>query len=165
MPPTFLLLDARSPIEIERCRKKLLSVLSRALSTTPSDGSFTVSAKSYSIENVYNSGPTEKWSENKTTCWDVKAIRGSENGFARPIAGIGENAWKNTNRHSAVKAEKLVVHPSSNRPIHFRLHVTGIDPRHKPHPLSLLPSGPDEVRDRLLRGGRSAVKSVFGVTL
>ena len=33
--------------------------------------------------------------------------------------------------------------------------VTGIDPRHRPHHLSLLPSGSDEVRDRLLRGGRS----------
>jgi len=32
---------------------------------------------------------------------------------------------------------------------------TGIDPRHRPHHLSLLPSGPDEVRDRLLRGVRS----------
>jgi len=28
-------------------------------------------------------------------------------------------------------------------------------PRHKPRHLSLLPSGPDEVRGRLLRGGRS----------
>ncbi|CAB1079371.1 hypothetical protein D1AOALGA4SA_7085 [Olavius algarvensis Delta 1 endosymbiont] len=31
----------------------------------------------------------------------------------------------------------------------------GINPRHKLHHLSLLPSGPDEVRDRLLRGVRS----------
>jgi hypothetical protein len=31
----------------------------------------------------------------------------------------------------------------------------GIDPRHRQHYLSLLPSGPDEVRKRLLRGGRS----------
>ena len=34
--------------------------------------------------------------------------------------------------------------------------MTGIDPRHRLHHLSLLPSGSDEVRDRLLRGGRSA---------
>jgi len=33
--------------------------------------------------------------------------------------------------------------------------MTGIDPRHRPHYLSLLPSGPDEIRNRLLRGGRS----------
>jgi hypothetical protein len=32
--------------------------------------------------------------------------------------------------------------------------LTGIDPRHSLHHLSLLPSGPDEVRDRLLRGDR-----------
>jgi len=29
---------------------------------------------------------------------------------------------------------------------------TGDQPRHSQHHLSLLPSGPDEVRDRLLRG-------------
>jgi len=29
---------------------------------------------------------------------------------------------------------------------------TGDEPRHSRHHLSLLPSGPDEVRDRLLRG-------------
>jgi len=34
-------------------------------------------------------------------------------------------------------------------------NITGINPRHRLHHLSLLPSGPDEVRDRLLRGGRS----------
>ena len=32
---------------------------------------------------------------------------------------------------------------------------TGIGPRHKLSCLSLLPSGPDEVHNRLLRGGRS----------
>jgi len=32
--------------------------------------------------------------------------------------------------------------------------MAGIDPRHRLHCLSLLPSGPDEVRNRLLRGGR-----------
>jgi len=35
------------------------------------------------------------------------------------------------------------------------LHLTGIDPRHKLNYLSLLPSGPDEVRNRLLHGDRS----------
>jgi hypothetical protein len=35
MPPTFLLLDARSPVEIEHCRKNLLSELFRAFFTTP----------------------------------------------------------------------------------------------------------------------------------
>jgi len=35
------------------------------------------------------------------------------------------------------------------------IDMTGIDPRHRLHHLSLLPSGPDEVHDRLLRGGRS----------
>lgn len=33
--------------------------------------------------------------------------------------------------------------------------LTGIEPRHRLLHLSLLPSGPDEVRNRLLRGGRS----------
>ena len=32
--------------------------------------------------------------------------------------------------------------------------LTGIEPRHRRLHLSLLPSGPDEVRERLLRGGR-----------
>jgi len=42
--------------------------------------------------------------------------------------------------------------------------MIGIDPRHSLHHLSLLPSGPDEVRDRLLRGGRSKwpADPVFG---
>ena len=52
--------------------------------------------------------------------------------------------------------EKSVVHPQSSWPWLICPAVTGIDPRHKLHRLSLLPSGPDEVRDRLLRGGRSA---------
>ncbi len=55
------------------------------------------------------------------------------------------------------KNGEMVVHPllnfSPNRGCH---KMTGIVPRHRPHHLSLLPSGPDEVRDRLLRGGRSA---------
>ena len=49
----------------------------------------------------------------------------------------------------------MVVHPPSN--LVWRLQciaMTGICPRHRLHHLSLLPSGPDEVRDRLLRGGR-----------
>jgi len=33
--------------------------------------------------------------------------------------------------------------------------ITGIDPRHRLNYLSLLPSGPDEVHNRLLRGDRS----------
>jgi len=59
----------------------------------------------------------------------------------------------------------MVVHPSSSRHGQERLHMTGIDPRHSLHHLSLLPSGPDEVRDRLLRGGRSAGVPVLCVTL
>jgi len=35
------------------------------------------------------------------------------------------------------------------------INMTGINPQHRLHHLSLLPSGSDEVRDRLLRGGRS----------
>ena len=38
---------------------------------------------------------------------------------------------------------------------HRTILQIGVDPRHGPHHLSLLPSGPDEVRDRPLRGGRS----------
>ena len=34
-------------------------------------------------------------------------------------------------------------------------NMTGIKPRHRPHHLSLLPSGSDEVHDCLLQGGRS----------
>ena len=34
-------------------------------------------------------------------------------------------------------------------------YVIGIDPRHRLNYLSLLPSGSDEVRNRLLRGDRS----------
>jgi hypothetical protein len=50
----------------------------------------------------------------------------------------------------------MVVHPPSSlfwetRPI----MQIGINPRHRLHLLSLLPSGSDEVRDRLLRGVRS----------
>jgi len=45
--------------------------------------------------------------------------------------------------------------PVELSPRHHGQHVTGIGPRHSLHHLSLLPSGPDEVRDRLLRGGRS----------
>ena len=49
-----------------------------------------------------------------------------------------------------------VVHPLSNFwPKQQTMYMIGDDPRHKLIPLSLLPSGPDEVRDRLLRGGRS----------
>ncbi len=52
--------------------------------------------------------------------------------------------------------ENVVVHPPSN--LYWRHRVimqTGISLRHRLHHLSLLPSGPDEVRDRLLRGDRS----------
>jgi len=41
--------------------------------------------------------------------------------------------------------------------------MTGVGPRHKLHHLSLLPSGPDEVRDRLLRGARSKCATAFHV--
>ena len=60
---------------------------------------------------------------------------------------------------------KAVVHPQSSRLWLISRAVTGIDPRHGPHHLSLLPSGPDEVRDRLLRGGRSAKLKCRGITL
>ncbi len=50
-----------------------------------------------------------------------------------------------------------VVHPlfESVAKIPKPLNMIGIDPRHSLHHLSLLPPGPDEVRDRLLRGDRS----------
>ncbi len=49
----------------------------------------------------------------------------------------------------------LVVNPPSN--VTKRgYRKTGIDPRHRLVYLSLLPSGPDEVRNSLLRGDRSA---------
>ena len=47
--------------------------------------------------------------------------------------------------------------------VEHRLHMTGTRPRHRPHYLSLLPSGPDEVRNRLLRGGRPAITCIQGV--
>jgi len=37
--------------------------------------------------------------------------------------------------------------------------LIGIDPRHSLYRLSLLPSGPDEVHDRLLRGDRSKLSA------
>jgi len=49
----------------------------------------------------------------------------------------------------------MVVHPLPNRfQVAVGASMAGIDPRHRPHYLSLLPSGPDEVRNRLLRGDR-----------
>ncbi len=48
----------------------------------------------------------------------------------------------------------LCTHPRTLFEKGPTIKLTGIDPRHKPHHLSLLPSGPDEVHDRLLRGGR-----------
>ncbi len=56
----------------------------------------------------------------------------------------------------------MVVHPLLNRLGRISQALTGIDPRHRPHHLSLLPSGPDEVRGRLLRGGRSTRHTSFG---
>jgi len=38
---------------------------------------------------------------------------------------------------------------------------TGIGPRHRLSCLSLLPSGPDEVHNRLLRGGRSEPPAIL----
>jgi len=40
--------------------------------------------------------------------------------------------------------------------------VAWIDPRHNPHHLSLLPSGPDEVHDRLLHGVRPGDPRITG---
>jgi len=50
----------------------------------------------------------------------------------------------------------MVAHPPS-KPARIPRHIVQIenDPRHRPHHLSLLPSGPDEVHDRLLRGVQS----------
>jgi len=49
----------------------------------------------------------------------------------------------------------LIVNPPSNG-TERKYNKTGIDPRHRLVYLSLLPSGPDEVRNSLLRGDRSA---------
>jgi len=50
----------------------------------------------------------------------------------------------------------VVVHPPLSKAWQDEtMSKTGIDPRHSLNHLSLLPPGPDEVRDRLLRGGRS----------
>ena len=52
--------------------------------------------------------------------------------------------------------KKMVAHPPSNpgwKPRHI-IQIE-IDPRHRRHHLSLLPSGPDEVHERLLRGVQS----------
>jgi len=54
-----------------------------------------------------------------------------------------------------MKKKGLVAHLLSVFLEIKRHSMTGIDPRHKPHHLSLLPSGPDEVRGGLLRGDRS----------
>ena len=51
---------------------------------------------------------------------------------------------------------KMVAHPPSN--LFWKslaIIQIEINPRHRPHHLSLLPSGPDEVHDRLLRGVQS----------
>ncbi len=106
---------------------------------------------------------------NKTPESDVKPLRraliqseikrknawdGSKNRPREASRRKGWRACKRTDR--CIKNGGVVVHPLSN---HFRITrtvaMTGIDPRHRPHYLSLLPSGPDEVRNRLLRGGRS----------
>ena len=66
------------------------------------------------------------------------------NNKLRPDKGGGETGWE------------LVVHPPSNFPLATKTtSITGIDPRHSLNHLSLLPSGPDEVRGGLLRGDRS----------
>ena len=50
----------------------------------------------------------------------------------------------------------MVVHPLLNLFLkHLSQNSTGINPRHRLYHLSLLPSGPDEVRECLLRSGRS----------
>jgi len=57
----------------------------------------------------------------------------------------------------------MVVHPASSS---FRqnkdLGLAGVDPRHNLHHLSLLPSGPDEIHDRLLRGVRPGDPRIAG---
>jgi hypothetical protein len=63
------------------------------------------------------------------------------------------------------RTKRLVVHPPLKRLRLHNLTVTGVNPRHRPRHLSLLPSGPDEVRDRLLRGGRSARLIYLGTIL
>jgi len=50
----------------------------------------------------------------------------------------------------------MVAHPPSYLFWKSRhIILIEINPRHRPHHLSLLPSGSDEVRDRLLRGVQS----------
>ena len=57
----------------------------------------------------------------------------------------------------------MVVHPPLNFFLKwFTMHLIGVKPRHRPHHLSLLPSGPDEIHDRLLRGVRSDGSSTPG---
>ncbi len=58
----------------------------------------------------------------------------------------------------------VVVHPPLNSFLKwFTMHLIGVKPRHRPHHLSLLPSGPDEIHDRLLRGVRSDGSSTPGL--
>jgi len=69
---------------------------------------------------------------------------------------IGNFLWGVDDERQAKAAEQMrwLCTPRRADPKNLSQNMTGIDPRHRPHPLSLLPSGPDEVRDRLLRGGR-----------
>lgn len=53
------------------------------------------------------------------------------------------------------KERKRLCTPWSSFLPSTRHNLTGIDPRHRRHHLLLLPSGPDKVRECLLRGGRS----------
>lgn len=53
------------------------------------------------------------------------------------------------------KERKRLCTPWSSLLPSTRHNLTGIDPRHRRHHLLLLPSGPDKVRECLLRGGRS----------
>jgi hypothetical protein len=66
-------------------------------------------------------------------------------------------------RDAMTRSEEAVVHPLLNFFLKRKaIDMTGIDPRHRLHHLSLLPPGPDEVRDRLLRGGRPDGRHPFG---
>jgi len=61
----------------------------------------------------------------------------------------------NFNRFLQVLINESGCEPSVEYVRKISYNITGIDPRHRLIYLSLLPSGPDEVRNSLLRGDRS----------
>jgi len=84
--------------------------------------------------------------KNKTVCFDVK-----EKGECSKKKMIEQNK-----QVVSSGLEKMAARPPSGVGVCRQSHCkTGIDPRHSLHHLSLLPSGSDEVRDRLLRGVQS----------